>query len=131
MISLVHKHCVLVMLHTYSLSLLYSNVCIYTNTARVVPEKVSTSSPALKTNVHWRFPTSMESCIKGFLVNATQHGDGGEGNMPVSESVPSTERLATLSNLKPSTTYHLKVVAKYEDGFQAESEEITLTTPGT
>lgn len=73
----------------------------------------------------------MEDHIEGFIVEATPHGNGGEGNVPVSESTAPTERFATLSFLKPSTTYHLKVVAKYEDHFRAESEKITFTIPGT
>lgn len=105
-------------------------MCAYTNTARVIPEKVTTSSLALKTNVHWGFPTDMKSHIEGFIAEAIPDGDG-EGSVPVSESTAPTERFACLSFLKPSTTYHLKVVAKYEDGFQAESENITFTTPGT
>lgn len=51
--------------------------------------------------------------------------------MPVFELTDPTERIATLSSLKPSTIYHLKVVAEYDDGTQAESEEFIFTTSGT
>lgn len=73
----------------------------------------------------------MENRIQEFTVEATPQGDPGEGNMPVPESIASTERIATISSLKPSTTYKLKVVATYDDGIQAESEKITFITSGT
>lgn len=105
---------------------------VYTTTARVVPKNVTKSPQALKTSVlQWRFAASVENRIQRFIVEATPHGDGGEANMPVSESTARTERIASLSSLKPSTTYHLKVVAEYEDGFQAESETFVFTTTGT
>ena len=116
---------------TYAFISLLCSTYAYTTTARVTPEKVSTSPQALITNVHWRFPTSMDSRIKGFLVKVTQYGDGGEGNVPVSESTTGpTKRFATLPSLKPSTAYDLKVIAEYDDGIEAESEKISFTTSG-
>ena len=32
--------------------------------------------------------------------------------------------------LKPSTTYHVKIVAVYKDGFEAASDESSFTTLG-
>ena len=100
-------------------------------TARVTPEKVTTSHQGLNTNVQWRFAPNVESRIKKFIVEVTAGGDGGESSVPLSVSTGPKDRFATLSSLKPSTTYYVKVVAEYEDGFQAESKDHHFTTSGT
>lgn len=103
----------------------------YINTSRVTPEIVSASHQALKTNIQWIFDRNVENRITNFIVEAIPHGGEGEGNMPVSESTAPTERFASLSSLKPSTTYHLTVAAEYKDGSLARSDERNFTIPGT
>lgn len=43
------------------------------------------------------------------------------------------KNVASFSNahLKPKTTYCVKVVAVYKDGFKAESDEVCFITKGT
>lgn len=105
--------------------LLYSILCMCSTTARVKPEMVTTTPQALNTNVQWRFASNVENRIKKFIVEITQGGVEG-----LSVSTGPKDRFATLSSLKPSTTYRVIVVAEYEDGFRAESKDHGFTTAG-
>lgn len=104
--------------------------CMCSTTARVMPEKITTNSQALNTNVQWKFAYNVESRIKEFIIEVTPGGDGGEGCVPLSVSTGPKNRFAALSYLKPSTTYRVKVVAEYEDGFRAKSKDHGFTTTG-
>ena len=56
----------------------------------------------------------------------------GEGKLIGVDEESTMRNVARFRNdsLNPKTTYHLKIVAVYNDGFQAESEEFSFTTPG-
>lgn len=86
---------------------------------------------ALSANVRWRFAENVENCIKGFSVEAAADRDEMERIMPVSVSKAPYERSSTFYPLKPSNTYHVKVVAEYEDGVRVESKVLTFKTLGT
>ena len=57
---------------------------------------------------------------------------GAEGKSIGVDEEPTLRNVARFKNnsLNPKTTYHLKIVAVYNDGFEAESEELAFTTPG-
>ena len=99
--------------------------------ARVMPKVVTASAQTLSVDVQWSFGQNVEDRIKTFIVEVTPDGWGGRVDVPAPVSVHRKERFATFFSLKPNTTYHLKVIAEYEDSARAESEEFTFTTSGT
>ena len=99
--------------------------------ARVRPEnaRIVSKSP-LSTMVQWSFHPNVYQRIKSFHVTCRNEEGKFYASFPAKKEM---ENVAEFSNasLKPRTTYCAKVVAKYEDGFEAESDEVPFTTKGT
>ena len=105
--------------------LLYNYFYYYYTTARVLPTEVRTTDAVLSTNVHLKFDAAVESRVAEFRVEAfTDLHD-----IP-SISIPPIERVVTIKDLEPATTYTGWVIVKYKDGIEVKSEKFTFTTPG-
>lgn len=105
-------------------------LCTCTTLARVTPKIVTASAQALSANVQWNFGRNVENRIKTFIVEVIPDEVGSRVGVATPVSIGHKERFATFSSLKPNTTYHLKVIAEYEDSVRAESDKFTFTTSG-
>jgi hypothetical protein len=96
-------------------------------TVRVRPVIIPPIIPAiLFTTIQWVFRLNVDDQIRTFLM--TCRGEGGE-SISVKEKL-TMKNVAKFKNdlLEPKTEYHVKVVAVYNDGFEAESDEHSFTT---
>ena len=82
----------------------------------------------LFTTIQWIFRLNVEDQVDTFRV-ICRNAEGKSIN--VKEKV-TMRNVAKFKNdlLKPSTIYHVKIVAVYKDGFEAASDESSFTTLG-
>ena len=97
---------------------------------RVRPVIIPPIIPAiLFTTIQWVFRLNVDDQIRTFRM--TCRDEGGE-SISVKEKL-TMKNVAKFKNdlLEPKTEYHVKVVAVYNDGFEAESDEHSFTTLGS
>ena len=83
----------------------------------------------LYTTIQWIFRLNVEDRIKTFRVICRN----AEGKLIDVNEELMMRNVAKFENnqLKPWTTYYVRIVAVYKDGFEAASEESSFTTLGT
>ena len=99
-------------------------------TVRVTPTGINITPSVLNTNISWKFSDDVESRIKHFKLSVRPVESTRSERYAIDPvTTPSKDRSASLSNLKPSTEYHLTIAAEYEDGKQGLSKQ-TFKTAG-
>ena len=96
---------------------------------RVRPKIVLPIAPAiLCTAIQWTFRMNVENRIETFRIICRNDA----GNLIDVKEKITMRNVAKFKNdsLKPRTTYHVKIVAVYKDGFEVASDESSFTTLG-
>ena len=98
--------------------------------ARVRPEIAPPIVPAiLFTTIQWVFRLNVDDRISTYRV-VCRDEEGKSINVKEKLTMKNVAKFRN-DQLKPNTKYHVKVVAVYKDGFEAESDGHSFTTLGT
>lgn len=94
-------------------------------TARVVPTGVEANAAVISTNIHFKFDVAVEPRIAEFRAEISTRSQE-----QITITVPPHERMSTIKNIEPETEYAARVIVKYKDGKEVESENCSFKTPG-
>ena len=90
----------------------------------MAPKDLQVTPDILKTKISFKFDDNVEPHMSKFTVDASPTVSS---NAVV---LSRHDRTVELHSLTPNTSYHVRVIAEYNDGKASSSETVPFTTPG-